>query len=65
MFKDGETILDVLQRRNQWEEEVPRYIPPLDYNDPGYIPDHTGGNRVFICKRNKAFILKFELVSFR
>ena len=26
---------------------------------------HTGGNGVFICERNKDFILKFELVSFR
>jgi len=25
----------------------------------------TGGNEVFICERNKDFILKFELVSFR
>jgi len=26
---------------------------------------YTGGNEVFICERNKDFILKFELVSFR
>jgi len=39
-YVDGETILDVLQRRNVWAEEVPEYEDPLEYHDPGYTSDH-------------------------
>jgi len=39
-YKDGETILDVLRRRNAWAGEVPRYKEPPEYNDPGYVSDH-------------------------
>jgi len=39
-YVDGETILDVLRRRNAREEEVPEYVAPPDYNDPGYVSDH-------------------------
>jgi len=39
-YADGETILDVLRRRNAREEEVPEYVAPPDYNDPGYVSDH-------------------------
>ena len=39
-YVDGETILDVLRRRNAVAEEVPRYKKPPEYNDPGYTSDH-------------------------
>ena len=39
-YADGETILDVLQRRNVRAEEVPKYVEPLAYNNPGYVSDH-------------------------
>jgi len=39
-YADGETILDVLRRRNARAEEVPEYIDPPSYNDPGYVSDH-------------------------
>ena len=39
-YVDGETILDVLWRRNARAEEVPEYVDPLAYNDPGYVSDH-------------------------
>jgi len=39
-YADGETILDVLQRRNVRAEEVPEYEEPPEYNDPGYTSDH-------------------------
>ena len=39
-YVDGETILDVLRRRNVWAEEVPEYEDPLEYHDPGYTSDH-------------------------
>jgi len=39
-YVDGETILDVLRRRNARAEEVPEYVDPPAYNDPGYVPDH-------------------------
>jgi len=39
-YADGETILDVLRRRNVRAEEVPEYIDPPAYNDPGYVSDH-------------------------
>ena len=39
-YVDGETILDVLRRRNAVAEEVLRYEEPLEYNDPGYVSDH-------------------------
>jgi len=39
-YADGETILDVLWRRNARAEEVPEYVEPLAYNDPGYVSDH-------------------------
>ena len=37
IFKDGEMILDILKRRNLRDDEVPRYLAPLDYNDLGYL----------------------------
>ena len=40
-YVDGETILDVLQRRNARAEEVPEYVEPPAYNDPGYVFDHS------------------------
>ena len=40
-YVDGETILDVLQRRNARAKEVPEYVDPLAYNDPGYVSDHS------------------------
>ena len=39
-YADGETILDVLRRRNARAEEVPEYVDPLAYNDLGYVSDH-------------------------
>jgi len=39
-YVDGETILDVLRRRNARAEEVPEYVDPPAYNDPGYVSDH-------------------------
>ena len=39
-YADGETILDVLWRRNARAEEVPEYVEPPAYNDPGYVSDH-------------------------
>ena len=39
-YVDGETILDVLWRRNARAEEVSEYVDPLAYNDPGYVSDH-------------------------
>ena len=39
-YADGETILDVLWRRNARAEEVPEYIDPPAYNDLGYVSDH-------------------------
>jgi len=39
-YADGETILDVLWRRNVRAEEVPEYEEPPEYNDPGYTSDH-------------------------
>ena len=35
------------------------------FDRPMTRPSFTRGNGVFICERNKDFILKFELVSFR
>jgi len=40
IFEDGETILDVLQRRNLRGDEVPLYEQPPDYNNLGYISNH-------------------------
>ena len=40
IFEDGETIMDVLRRRNQREDEVPKYLDPPDYFDLGYISNH-------------------------
>ena len=39
-YADGETILDVLRRRNARAEEVPEYVDPPAYNNPGYVSDH-------------------------
>ena len=39
-YADGETILDVLWRRNARAEEVLEYEEPPEYNDPGYVSDH-------------------------
>ena len=39
IFKDGETILDVLRQRNLRGNEVLRYLAPQDYNDLGYLSD--------------------------
>ena len=39
-FEEGEMILDVLRRRNARAEEVPKYVDPPAYNDPGYTSDH-------------------------
>jgi len=39
-YVDGETILDVLRRRNARAEEVPEYVDPPAYNDLGYVSDH-------------------------
>jgi len=39
-YADGETILDVLRRRNARAEEVPEYVDPPAYNDLGYVSDH-------------------------
>ena len=39
-YVDGEMILDVLWRRNARAEEVPEYVDPPAYNDPGYVSDH-------------------------
>jgi len=39
-YVDGETILDVLRRRNARAKEVPEYVDPPAYNDPGYVSDH-------------------------
>ena len=38
-YVDGEMILDVLWRRNARAEEVPEYVEPPAYNDPGYVSD--------------------------
>jgi len=38
-YKNGETILDVLQRRTARAQEVPEYEEPPSYDDPGYISD--------------------------
>jgi len=40
-YVDGETILDVLRRRNARAEEVPEYVDPPAYNDLGYVSDHS------------------------
>jgi len=40
-YVDGETILDVLQRRNARAEEVPEYVDPPAYNDLGCVSDHS------------------------
>ena len=40
LYKEGETILDVLWRRNLRGDEVPEYEEAPAYNDPGYILDH-------------------------
>ena len=40
-YVDGETILDVLRRRNARAEEVPKYVDPLAYNDLGYVSNHS------------------------
>ena len=39
IFEDGETILDVLRRRNLRGGKVPRYPSPPQYNDLGYLSD--------------------------
>ena len=39
-YADGETILDVLRRRNARAEEVTEYVDPPAYNDLGYVSDH-------------------------
>ena len=39
-YVEGETILDVLQRRNLRGDAVPEYEEALVYDDPGYILDH-------------------------
>ena len=39
-YAEGETILDILWRRNARAEEVPEYEEPPEYNDPGYTSDH-------------------------
>ena len=40
-YANGETILDVLRRRNAQAEEAPEYEEPPQYNDPGYVSDHN------------------------
>jgi len=40
LFMDGESILDVLWRRNLRGDEVPGYEEASVYDDPGYISDH-------------------------
>lgn len=40
VYVEGETILDVMWRLNQREDEIPRYLNPLDYFNLGYISDH-------------------------
>jgi len=40
LFEDGETILDVLRRRNLRGDEVPVYKEAPAYDDPGYILDY-------------------------
>ena len=37
-YEEGETMEDVLQRVEAWDQEVPRYPPVPGYDDP-YIPD--------------------------
>ena len=39
-YEEGESILDVLQRRNLRSDEVPVYEEAPAYDDPGYILDH-------------------------
>ena len=40
-YADGETILDVLWRRNVRAKEVPEYEEPPQYNDLGYVSNHN------------------------
>ena len=37
-YEEGETMEDVLQRVEAWDQEVPRYPPVPGYDDP-YVPD--------------------------
>ena len=39
-YADGETILDVLWRRNARAKEVPKYEEASAYDNPGYVSDH-------------------------
>ena len=39
-YVDGETILDILWRRNLRGDEVPEYEEAPAYNNPGYISNH-------------------------
>ena len=40
VYEEGETILDVMRWLNQRDEEIPRYLNPPNYFDPGYTSDH-------------------------
>ena len=39
LYEEGEDIMDVLQRVEVRDAEIPRYRPPLLYDDK-YVPDH-------------------------
>ena len=39
LYKEGKDIMDVLQRVEAWNAEIPRYRPPPLYDDK-YVPDH-------------------------
>jgi len=60
---------DEEEESSEEEEESSEEEAPVPVPAPGMVyqlvPIDTGGNKVFICERNKDFTLKFELVSFR
>ena len=39
IFKEGEDMLDILCRVVARDQEIPRYLNPLRYDDLNYIPD--------------------------
>ena len=39
LYEEGEDIMDVLQWVEAQDQEIPRYLPALGYDDLNYIPD--------------------------
>ena len=55
VFEDGETILDVLWKRNLRGDEVLGYKQPPDYNGLGYISNQEFG-------KLKTHVVYFEYI---